>query len=168
MQFFRQQSAGCYCSMGRMDTLEGKVQGRCNKIFSLSLRPACRNSPRKNNIQMLFTPGLILIVSSLSNPSAWPPGWSWQRSPCWCTPCALFFPLSATAQRGRQRNGGEFGIRMEHSSFASEKGFCIQRVFVKIECTERIANSLEVKLSMQKISVVRASEKKKIISGWVM
>lgn len=54
---------------------------------------------------------------------------------------------------------------MEHSSFASEKGFCIQRVFVKIEGTERIANSLEVKLSMQKISVVRASEKKKIISG---
>jgi len=38
------------------------------------------------------------------------------------------------------------------------RGFCIQRMFVKIECTKRIANSLKVKLSTQKIFVARASK----------
>lgn len=100
--------------MDRMDTSEGKVQGRCNKIFSLSQHPACRNSPRKNNIQMLFTLGLILIVSSLSNLSAWPPGWSSQHYSCSCTRRALFFPLSGQLKRADRERWGiwdKYGTR---------------------------------------------------------
>lgn len=133
MQFFRQQSAGCYCSMDRMDTLEGKVQGRCNKIFSLSQHPACQNSPRKNNIQMLFTLGLILIVSSLSQLSAWPPGCSPQHPPCSCTPCALSFPLSARLKRaGRERWGIWDGDGTHEPCFRQgvlySKGVCENRM----------------------------------------
>lgn len=156
----------------------GKYKGDVIKYSVCRSTPRVGTLPRKNNnIQMLFTLGLILIVSSLSKLPAWPPGWSWQHFPCSCTRCASFFPLSAQLQRaGRERwgiwdkdgtHGGEFGMRMEHTSLASERGFVFKRVFVKIERTERVANSLEVKLSMQKISVARASEKK-IISGWVM
>lgn len=74
----------------------------------------------------------------------------------------LYSSLCLGSSKEPAENGGEFGISMEHEPRFRE-GFCIQRMFVKIECIERIANSLEVKLSMQKISVARAS--KKIISG---
>lgn len=70
----------------------------------------------------------------------------------------LYSSLCLQGSKGPAENSEEFGIRMGHEPCFRE-GFCIQRMFVKIECIERIANSLEVKLSMQKISVASASEK---------
>lgn len=68
MEYFRQQNVEFYCSMDKIDSLEVKVQGRCNKIFSLSQDPARWKYHRKHTFQTLYTLGMALkILSTLPN-----------------------------------------------------------------------------------------------------
>lgn len=161
MEYFRQRNAECYCSMDKMDSLEVKVQGRCNKIFSLSQHPACWKYHRKNTFQRLSTLGLILRILSTLCQTFLPDHLA--GHPCIIPACVhgvLYSSLCLHSSKELAENGGQFSMCMKHE-YCFRRGFYIQRMFVKIECIERIANSLKVKLSMQKISVARASKKKK-------
>lgn len=149
MEYFRQQNAECHCSMDKMDSLEVKVQGRCNKIFSLSQHPACWKYRRKNTFQTLSALGLILRILSTLCQTFLPDHLA--GHPCIIPACVhgvLYSSLCLHRSKEPAENGGEFGVCMKRKR-CFRRGFYIQRLFVKIECIERVAKSLKVKLSMQ-------------------
>jgi len=144
MEYFRQQNAESYCSMDKMDNLEVKVQGRCNKIFSLSQHPACWKYHRKNTFQTLSTLGLILRILSPLCQTFLPD--HLDGHPCITpayVPGVLYSSLCLHSAKEPAENGGEFSMCMKHEC-CFRKGFYIQRVFVKVECIKRIASSLKV------------------------